>query len=538
MDHPTAERSAGVKLWSAKSDALTASRTGDLPIAANEPVARAPLVLAVMMFVVHCATNGGYGYFRDEFYYIACSDHLAAGYVDHPSLSIWLLAGVRALLGDSLHAIRLLPAIAGALLIVLTGRLTRELGGGRGAQLLAAIAVTIGPVFLVVSGFFSMNAFEPVFWTVAALIVVRLARGESPKLWLLLGVVIGLGLENKHSMSFFAVGLAVALVLTPLRRHLFERWLWLGAAIALVLFVPNVWWQIGHGLPTLEFMRNAQMFKNAPVSPVQFLGQQILMLHPLTVFMWAIGLGWLMFASAGRGYRALGWIYLVVLVLLLTQRGKAYYLAPAYPMLLAAGGIAIERWGRQRARWLCATYAVALLAFGVVLAPLGLPLLPVDSLARYARALGVQEGVRAERMALGQLPQHFADMFGWDDLVRTVAQVYGNLPPEDRARCAIVAQNYGEAGAIDFLGPRYSLPHAISGHNNYWLWGPGHATGELMIVIGGSPTALAPFCDSLEQAAVTRCDYCMPFENNLPIFLCRNRVGRLQELWERVKRYI
>jgi hypothetical protein len=499
--------------------------------------------VALVTFLLHGLTSGGYGYFRDEFYYLACSDRLAAGYVDHPPLSIWLLAGSRWLLGDSLLTLHLLPALATALLVWLTGHLTRVLGGGRWAQSLAAVAAAVAPVYLVVGNFYSMNAFEPLLWTVGALIVVHImqtddSQTDDPRWWLALGLVIGLGLENKHSMLFFGLGLSVAVVATPLRRHLLGRWVWLGALVALVLFLPNLLWQFRHGFPTLEFMRNAQLFKNAALSPAQFVGQQILMLHPLALPVWLAGLYWYFATPAGRRYRALGWIYLVVFALLVLQRGKAYYLAPAYPPLLAAGAIAIAAWTDRRARWLRSAYLALLLAGGIALAPLALPILPADTLVRYARALGVQEGVKAETAELGQLPQHFADMFGWSEMVDTVAEVYNRLPPEDRARCAIYAQNYGEAGAIDFLGRTHGLPHAISGHNNYWLWGPSNFTGEVVIVVGGSAADLAGFCETVEQVAVTHCRYCMPFENNRPIFLCRNRQGRLQQIWAQLKRYI
>jgi len=494
-------------------------------------------LLALAVFALHALTNGGYDYFRDEFYYLACADHLAAGYVDHPPLSILLLAASRRLLGDSLFALRLLPALASAALVFATGRAARALGGGVFAQGLAAVAVALAPVFLVVGNFYSMNAFEPLFWTAAGLILLRIIDGEDPRLWLALGLVIGLGLENKHSMAFFAFGVAAALLLSPQRRLLTSRWPWLGALVAATAFLPNLAWQVGNGFPTLEFMRHAQLLKNAALSPLEFVAQQILMLQPLTLPLWLGGLLWL-FSPAGRRHRAWGWIYVAVLAVLMAQHGKAYYLAPAYPMLFAAGATALESWTRDRRRWLRPAYTALLLAGGVALAPLGLPILPVDALVRYSRALGVQEGVRAENNALGQLPQHFADMFGWREMVATVAQVYHGLPPEDRRRCAIFGQNYGEAGAIDLFGKALGLPHAISGHNNYWLWGPGAFTGEVVIVIGGSAAELAPNCESLEQKAVTRCDYCMPFENNLPVFVCRSRGGRLGELWARVKRYI
>lgn len=298
------------------------------------------VALAGVKLMLHLLTSDAYGYFRDELYYIACSNHLAAGYVDQPPLSIAVLALVRRALGDSLPAIRLAPAIAGAALVLLTGLLARALGGGRFAQGLAALAVLVAPVYLAMHSFFSMNAFEPLLWAGAAYVLVRLAQDGDPKLWLLFGALVGVGLENKHSMLFFGCGAVVALLLTPQRRWFATKWPWLAGLIACIIFLPNLLWQATHQWPTLEFLRHAQAYKNYPVSPVEFIGQQILTLQPVTLPIWLAGIAYCLFSASGRRVRFLGWIYVVVFVVLLAEKGKAYYLAPAYPMMLAAGAVA------------------------------------------------------------------------------------------------------------------------------------------------------------------------------------------------------
>jgi 4-amino-4-deoxy-L-arabinose transferase-like glycosyltransferase len=500
------------------------------------------VALAALKLGLHLLTNGGYDYFRDELYYITCSDHLAAGYVDHPPLSIFLLALSRALLGDSLHAIRLLPALAGAALVALTALMACELGGGRFAQLLAGLAVLVAPVYLVTDNFYSMNAFEPVFWALCAYLVMRIVNTGDSRLWLVFGVVVGLGLENKHSMLFLGFGLFVGLLLTEQRRFLVDKWLWIGVAVAGLLFVPNLIWETRHQWPTLEFMRNAQAYKNAQLSPMDFFVGQIITLHPLLFPIWVMGLCYYLFSAAGRGYRLLGLAYVAIFILFVIENAKVYYLAAIYPMLLAAGALVCERLSARSGRaWLRPAIVSLLVIGGAVAAPMALPVLPPETFIRYANALGINERVKripSEKLGEAELPQYFADMFGWNELVAAVAQIYNRLPETERAGCAIFAQNYGEAGAIDLLGKRYGLPHAISPHNNYWLWGARGYSGEVVIAVGASEKDLTMFFDSVTQVGVTHCRYCMPFENDRPIFLCRHLKQPLDQVWPRLKFYL
>ena len=300
-------------------------------------------LLALTVLLLQFLTNGRYGAFRDEFYYLACGENLAWGYVDHPPL-IALLARLTRLLGDSLFALRLLPALANSALVLLTGLIARELDGGRFAQGLAAASVAFAPIYLGTGGLLTMNGFEQVFWTLGALLLARLFRREEPKLWVPLGGVFGLGLLNKHSMLFFGFGLFVGLLLTRERRQFCSRWFWLGCAVAVLLFLPNLLWEIQTGWPTLEFMRNARLYKNSPVTPGEFVLQQILQLSPPTLPLWLAGLGFLLFAPNGKPYRPLGWMFVMLFVVFMATQAKAYYLAPIYPMLFAAGGVANRQW--------------------------------------------------------------------------------------------------------------------------------------------------------------------------------------------------
>lgn len=495
--------------------------------------------LALATLLIHFLTSGGYGYFRDELYYIACSGHLDWGYVDHPPLSILLLAISRAVVGDSsLFALRLLPAFAGAGTVLLMGLMVRMLGGNRFAQVLAAIAVMGAPVYLTVTNFYSMNCFDILLWTASIYVIFLIIKSGNSKLWLLFGVLAGLGLQNKLSMLFLGFGLVVGLLLTPHRKYFRDKWLWLGGAVAFLIFLPHIIWQFQHGFPTIEFMRNATQLKNAPMSPIDFAAEQILIMSPLNFLLWFAGLYYCFFYSKGKHYRIVGWMYVAIFVFLVAQRSKAYYLTPVYPMLFATGALFVQEIiVRTNWKWLKPTMTALLFIGGAIVAPLAIPVFPVETFIRYSNALGIKPA-QQERTRVGKLPQHFADMHGWEEMTAAVAEVYSKLSPEEQSKCAIYTQNYGETGAIDFFGKKYNLPKAISGHNNYFLWGTRGYTGEVLITIGGNPDDLRKVYNEVTQVGSTHNEYAMPYENNRPIFLCRGLKIPLRDIWPSTKHYI
>jgi hypothetical protein len=495
------------------------------------------LYLSAAKLVLHLLTNGQYGYFRDELYYLACGEHLDWGYVDQAPLIAVVARAGRAALGDSLFAIRFLPAVAGAATVLFTGLLARELGGGRFAAALGCLALIVAPSYLAGNTILTMNAFEPLVWVACAYLVVRIFKTGDARLWLPFGVVAGLGLMNKHSTLTFGFAVVAGLLLTRERRQFLGVWLWLGGAVALLIFLPNIIWQVAHGWPTVEVLRNADKNQNVAFSLAEFVKGQVLFMHPLAFPVWAAGLYFYLFTKAGRQFRALGVAYVVLFALMVVFRAKVYYLVPFYPVLLAAGGVQFEAWlARLGWAWVKPAAAGLLLAGGALTAPLALPVLPVETFIRYQRALGV-EPPRMEKLRLGELPQHYADMFGWEEMTRTVAGVYNSLPPEERARCAVFARNYGEAGAIDFFGARYGLPKAIGKHQNYFLWGPREYTGECVITVGERERDVGKSFDQVELAATFTHPYVLPHENNLPVFVCRRPKRPLREIWPEVKCY-
>jgi hypothetical protein len=512
-----------------------------LPERAWQRVAVVPISFAGLALLLHLISNVffRYGYFRDEFYYLVCGDHLAFGYVDHPPLIAVIARGTRTLLGDSIVAIRLPSAFASAGLVFLTGLMARELGGRRFAQALACLCAVIAPVYLIGGNILSTIPFDQFWWTLCAFFAVRLIMTEDPRYWLAIGATVGIGFETKHNMVFLTCGIVAGVLLTRNRRYLRSRWLWIGAALAAVIALPNILWEIANGWPTLEFVRNASGSKNAHVSPVAFIANQILVLHPLTLPIWLTGLA---ICFRIPRYRLLGCLYLVpMLILMATQSARADYLAPAYPVLLAMGAVTIAR-AAARWQWRGARPAllVPLALTGVLLMPIGLPILPPARMEAFTARLtgaGVSDPSR-ERGKTAQLPQYFADQFGWTELTAEVARVSAALPPAERARAVIFTENYGEAGALAFFGGPAHLPPIISGHNNYYLWGPGNTTGDVVIVVGYTDSAaIAQSFTTVELMGITRCTYCMDYENNVPIFVARGPKKPITEIWPGVKHY-
>jgi|HubBroStandDraft_1064217.scaffolds.fasta_scaffold46770_2 hypothetical protein len=507
----------------------------DRAAAASLPLSWVVYALAVAGVGLHVAFGGRFGFFRDELYYAACGQRLAWGYVDHAPLAPFLSRLSRALLGDSLSALRFLPALAAAAKIILGGWIARELGGGKYAQSLAAFCVLLAPIYLTFDNFFSMNAFEPVFWMVCAAIVLRILNGGSPKLWLLFGLCSGIGILNKHSMLFFGSGIAVGLLATSARKHYRQPWIWLGAGIAFLCFLPNLLWEIHNGWPTLALFHAVMGTKYVIVSPWEYIWQQTLLTHPLATPIWLAGLWFLLADPLGKKYAVLAFAYFTVLFEMLVLHGKIYYLAPAYVMLLAAGAVWIElRLASRVGAWLRPAFAVPLLIGGLIAAPLAMPILPIADTIRYTRFWDVQ-AIHVENMPQSELPELFADMLGWQEQVHAVAGVYQALPEAERAQAVVIAYNYGEASAIDYFGPKLGLPRAISGHNQYGLWGPGDMPGQVAVAIGFNELQLRQFYDEVTPEASVSPKYAMPEETGLTVFVCRHPKKSLQETWGKWK---
>jgi hypothetical protein len=498
------------------------------------------LLIALGKLLLHLAVNlgGGYGIFRDEFYYIACSRHMAWGYVDQPSFSIAVLWLNSLLFGDSLFALRLLPAISGAVVVFLAGLIARELGGGRRAQILASCCTLFAPLTLGVNSYYSMNSFDILVWTLTFYLIVRILKNDIQKYWIWLGIILGLGLLNKISVLWLSAGLAVGLLVTQHRRLLLTRRLWLAVTIAAILFLPYVIWQAANDFPTLEFMKNALANKYVSISPIEMILQQVVNINPVSLLIWFPGLIYFLFAKSTKQFRILPIIYLTVfLILVVNKNSKSEYLGPMFPMLLALGAYTFEKAAAiPKWRWLWPAIFTLEISAGLVMLPYALAVLPVDTYIAYSRALGVAPST-PEKKELAALPQYYADMFGWQSMTAVVADAYALLTPEEQSKCVILCNNYGEAGAIDYYGGKYHLPKTISGHNNYWLWGCRNSNGGIVIRLGGDENAMKETYAEVIPAGIFTDKYCMPYENNQTIWICKNRRVPLKNDWPDFKNY-
>jgi len=507
---------------------------------------RLALVFALTKLALHIAINVweahlGWGYCRDEFYYILCGQHLDWGYVDHGPIVALQARLAIFLFGKSLAGIRLLSALAGAVMIFETGWLAWEMGARRAGQALAMTGLLLAPQFLGTDSVLSMNSFEPVFWMGCVLAILRILQDGSPQWWIVFGIAAGLGMENKPSMLVFLMALLLGLLVTPERSIFRSRWMLLGVALAALLEMPNVLWQLHYHWPTLEFLHNGRAeHKNVELAPLAFLHAQELMLSPVSLPLWGAGLVWLFRAKAGR-FRFYGFTYVLFLAMMMaTGDAKDYYLAPVYPMLFAAGGCAWEGLlASRRWRWAVPVYASLLVVLGILVLPMALPVFSPQQWLNYADKLHLRDKAsHQENTEDGPLPQFYADRFGWQEETDAVARIYNSLAPEEKARAGILCNNYGEASAINFLGAGRGLPFAISGHNNYYLWGPHGETGSLMIVINGAtPEEMRENYNSVEVVGWLDHPYAMPYEHKR-IYLCRDRKWSLIAGWSELKHYL
>jgi 4-amino-4-deoxy-L-arabinose transferase-like glycosyltransferase len=502
-----------------------------------------PFLIAAFQLVLVVAFHGRYNYFRDELYYIACSDHLAFGFVDHPPLCAAILWMSRHLLGDSLHAIRFLAALSGAIVVYLGALMARKLGGGSFAQGLAALSIIAAPVLLGQGKFFTMNSFDILFWALAAYVLILILHDDNQKLWILFGGIVGLGLLNKYSIGFMVIGLVAGLLLTQQRKHLLSKWFWFGAFLAGVLFLPNILWQIMNDFPSLEFMRNASQNKNVGLGALAFFTGQLIEMNPINAPLWLAGIVFFFFVRDGR-FRPVCWMYPAVFIVMIAGNAKVYYLGAIYPLFLAGGSVAFERWfSSLRWKWPRFVYVTTLLVFALVGLPFAIPVLTIEQFVEYERLIGITPKAE-ERTALAELPQYYADQFGWEEVVALVAEAYSKLTPQEQSECVIYVRNYGEAGAIDFYGGRYGLPKAICAHNNYWIWGPGTRPGNVAIIFGNSRDLQRSLADlqrayaSVTLSATTNAKYAMPFENGRLIFTCKGINTTFQKIWAGERFYI
>jgi hypothetical protein len=496
------------------------------------------IALAKLLF--HIYFNNRYGYFRDEFDYMSCGDHRQWGYVDQPPLIPFLTHISRAVLGDSLRAIRFIPALASSLLVVQAAVVARELGGRRYALLLTALCVALAPQFLSNGGLLSTNILEPNLWLGCAYFVILGIKRNDPRYWIGFGIVAGLGMEEKYTIAVFGLGVVVGLLLTEQRRTFFNPWIWLGGLAAFVIFSPNLLWNLHYDWPFLQLIRAIRAEgRDVILGPLPFFSQQLLVVNPFAAPVWLAGLFALLFWRPLRPYRALGWAYLVSYTVIFLQHGKNYYLAPVYPTLFAAGAVAIDSvlGESPSSAWLKPVIVSVVLLSGAYLSPIVVPMFSPERFLAYTKTLPFKLPVNEHSHTRAPLPQWYSDQFGWKEIADETAVAWNRIPQAERSDCGIFAQDYGQAGAIDFFGRREGLPGAMSGDRTYWIWGPHNYSGNCMIVLDDRKEVLERYWNQVESIG-TSAPNPYALEQQIPVFLCKGKkFDSWANVWRRLKRW-
>jgi len=497
------------------------------PAPAVAPFDRRVIIVGGIVFAIEMALSTRYGFHRDELYFLDCARHLQASYVDQPVLTPLAAWVSLKLFGVSLPGLRVWPALAAWATVVVAGLTAREFGGGRRAQLLAAIATATMPALLAIHHLAGPTAFDVLAWAGLALVVARIGRTGDCRWWLAGGLVLGLGLANKHSVGFFGLAVFIGALLSGGRRLVLNRWFAAGFLIAALFTIPDIWWQAQHQWATIAMTRQLNQENGGPGNYANWIIGQLIMTAVAVIWVWLAGLRFL-WRSGRPLWRALAWAYgLLFVFFLLTTGAKIYYLAGAYIYLLAAGAVAIDAWLAARK----GRFRTLLLAIGittVVALPLTLPVLPASSIGWTYK-----------------VNQQLAESIGWPQLVSTVHRVWVSLPPSQRANAVIFTGDYGEAGAINELGRGMGLPTAVSGHNTLWWWGPGKPRATTVVAVAPGPIDVTGYAAYLRQfftsvrvaATLTNPYHIHNQEWGGHVYVCTGPRHPWAQMWPRLRHY-
>ena len=494
------------------------------------------LSLAAVKLAMHFSTSANYEPHRDTYLFLALGDHLAWGYVSVPPSIAFFARLTQALFGDSAFALGIFPALIGAASIILIGLIVKSLGGKIWAIAIAGTAFLISPAFLRSNSLFQPVSFDQFYWLVAMFLVLKMVQTQNPRLWLPFGAVCGLAFLNKYAIAFLVAGVLIAFLCTPDRRLILSRYFVLGLLAGLCLTLPNLWWQMQHNWPVIWHMEELHRTQLVNVDVANFLVMQLLMNLP-GLFVWLAGLAFFLFFKEGKKLRALGYTYLAVLLLFILLRGKHYYTLGMYSILFAAGAVVLERFSAARAPWLRPALLVTMIVLALPVIPFSLPLLPHEQMLAYAeksQSIGLSSALRWEDGRLHRLPQDYADMIGWEELANVVISTYHGLSDAEKARCAIYAENYGQAGAIKYYGKKHGLPEPVSFNESFVFWAPDSTSFTTLIYVNDEVDEISYFFAEVQQVGQITNEYAR--ESGLPVYLCRHpRNGFFEFYREKVK---
>ncbi len=494
------------------------------------------LALAAIKLLIPFMVSHDFGFQRDELLYMALGNHLAWGYMAVPPFIAFIAKITNILFGYGIHSLRFFPALSGALSLWITTLIAKEMGGKSFAQILAGFGYLFGLAYLRMNLLFQPVTFNLFFLVLSAYLFIRILKTNEPKYWIGLGIALGIGLLNKYTMLLFGFGITVGLLFTNYRTLFRSKWPWISALIAMVIWLPNLIWQQSHGWPFFHQMQILDKYQFVHVNPSGFLVAQLIM-NFLATPIWLAGLIFL-FSKRGKTFRPIAWAYLTALVVLLITHGKSYYLAASYPMLIAAGSVLIELFIEKKSWAFLKPLSIGVLVFGSLFyVPAGIPVFSLPTMVQYfkygSEHLGLKPALRWETGRYHALPQDYADMLGWQEMAAETAKIYHSLSKEEQKNCSIFANNYGEAGAINYYAKRYDMPRAISSSSNFWLWGYHGESGKVMIIIGSNLKDNSYFYKDVQKKDVFNYPYAR--ESGTAIFLAKGPKYTMAQVWEDLK---
>lgn len=505
----------------------------------NEEISSIILLISLLNLLIHLLSISfiRYGISGDELYYLACANRLDFGYVDHPPLSIWILSLWEFLFGNSLYVIRILPAIISSVTVFIIGLFTRKIGGSKIAVIIATITFTLSPIFLGVSTIYSMNVFDFFFWGLSAYIYLGIIHSGGSKLWYILGIVIGLGLLNNTSILLLSTGILAGTIFTPVRDELKAKHPYIAAGIAILIFSPYIIWNLTHDFAYIDYIKSTASSNYSNSSFVSSILDLFLILNPVSILIWLPGILFYFFNRDTSQYRAFGFIWLISLsVIFINSNSKLEYIAPSFLFPFASGALMILKWNRIINR-LKYALVIPVVALGIILSPMTLPLLPVEYFMDYQSWLTLR-APDSERHNPEGLTRFCSDMFGWSDMAGRISEVYHSLPDEERKSAVVYCYNYSEAGAMEYYKHKYMLPNTICSQNSYWYWWNEVRNPTTVIIIGGRIKTYSDFFETVEFAGFYKPKYGMPYGNNLTIYICRGFKGSLEKVRRKDKIFI
>ena len=493
------------------------------------------ILLIIAKLCAHILTNTNYELHRDEMLYFNMADHLSFGYATVPPVTGFLAFIIKTLFGYSVFGIRLLPAILGALSLFIIAKIIRELGGGIIALVIAGTSFLLSPGFLLVDTLFTPNVTEEFLWLLITFCIFRMVKEDKPELWLLTGLLLGISFMNKYSVIFLIFGLFVALLLSNHRKLMSSLYFFLAIAIGLIIILPNIVWQLNHGLPVISHMSELKRTQLVNMNYSYFL-EDILSLNLASVLIWMFGLIALLFFRDEKEYQYLGVASFIIILLFLVLHGKAYYLMGIIPFLMAFGGYVMEKYLKGKLSWINYCVIPAVVAVSLAALPGSLPILPFDKYSNYldkTKNILIYPFLRWEDGKIHNISQVYSDMTGWTELAEYAAKAYNKLSGEEKKNCTIYAErNYGYAGAINFYGKKYNLPPPITFLESYVFWAPDSIPDGPFIYINSSADGLKDlFSEIIEEGCVDNRYF---RENGLKVFLCKSPKVNIPELYKKI----